>query len=709
MGISQKAPRTSSAGTPLSRRIESEDLLRLYRTMLLSRMIDDEEIRLKKRNQVYFQVSGAGHEALGAAAGYVLRPGHDWFYPYYRDRALALELGLGPLEHLLGSVGAAEDPCSGGHQMPCHWSSRELNIVSQSSPTGTQYNQAVGCAEAGKYIVSRGLPLRAKPDEVVLVCSGEGATSEGEFWEAINVAANKRLPVIFLVEDNEYAISVPREITTAGGDVARCFESVPGLTVMKCDGTDLLESLDRMEAAADHARAGSGPVLLHANVTRPYSHSLSDDQVYYRTREELEIEKNRDCIQRLEKQFVDNGLLSEDDLAAIRKECLGIVRRASEEALAARKPDPKDCEAHLYAGTEPESPLADCDARTPRGDEPLAMGQAINRALHQEMEINERIVVFGQDVADASREAILGECKGKGGVFKITYGLQQKYGSERVFNTLLSEASIAGRAIGWACRGLKPVGEIQFFDYIWPAFHQIRNEMATMRYRSKGEWSAAAVLRVPIGGFLTGGAIYHSQTGESIFVACPGLKVAYPSNAADAMGLMRSALRMDDPVLFLEHKHLYYQGYNRSNDPGPEHLVPFGKGRIRRRGTDVTIVTWGALVQKSLEAADRVARRLGAEAEVIDIRTLVPLDSDLIRKSVRKTGRLLVAHEEQKTGGFGAEIAARVAEECFEWLDAPVGRVASKDCWIAYSPPLEEALLPQTRDIEKALERLVQY
>ena len=709
MGISQKTSRTRAAATPLSRRIEPEELLSLYRTMLQSRQLDDEEIRLKKRNQVYFQVSGAGHEAIGTAAGYVLQPGHDWFYPYYRDRALALQLGLTPYQQLLQAVAAAEDPLSGGRQMPCHWSSRELNIVSQSSPTGTQYNQAVGCAEGGKYIASKGLPLKAAPDEVVLVTSGEGATSEGEFWEAINVAANKRLPVIFLVEDNEYAISVPREITTAGGDVARCFESVPGLSVMRCDGTDLLDSLDSMEAAAGHARAGKGPVLLRAQVTRPYSHSLSDDQVYYRTREELEIEKNRDCLVKMERHFLDSGLLSEADLEKVRKECLALVRKASEKALAANKPDPKTCTANLYSGRDPESPLPDSEARAPGGGEPIAMGQAINRTLHQEMDRNEAIVLFGQDVADASREAILGECKGKGGVFKITYGLQQKYGSERVFNTLLSEASIVGRAIGWACRDLKPVAEIQFFDYIWPAFHQIRNEMATMRYRSNGQWSAAAVVRVPVGGYLTGGAIYHSQTGESIFVACPGIKIAYPSNASDAMGLMRAALRMEDPVLFLEHKHLYYQGYNRSNDPGHDHVVQFGKGAVRRHGTDATIVTWGALVQRSLEAAQGISRRHGIEAEVVDIRTLVPLDSELIRNSVRKTGRLLVVHEEQKTGGFGAEIATQVAEECFEWLDAPVRRVASKDCWIAYSPPLEEALLPQVKDIEKALEELARY
>ncbi|MCC6548089.1 dehydrogenase [Candidatus Sumerlaeota bacterium] len=691
----------------LSARISSSDLLGLHRTMLTSRLLDDEEKRMKLRQSIYFQISGAGHEAIGVAIGYCMKPGHDWFYPYYRDRALCLQLGMTLDDHLNAAVGAECDITSSGRQMPNHWCHPKLNIVSQSSPTGTQYNQAVGCAEGGRYIWKRGLNLPAREDEVTLVTSGEGATAEGEFWEAINVASNLKLPVIFLIEDNEYAISVPVEVTLAGGNLGQCFSGMPGLEIMRCDGTDLLQSLDICEKAVAHARQ-HGPVLLHAKVTRPYSHSLSDDQVYYRTAEELQIEKNRDCITKLERHFLDTGLLSEELLASIRKECQAAVRQASERALAQKKPDASTAMEHLYSPKKIEFPELASTYHASTG-EPLPMAQAINRTLLQEMGRDERILVFGEDVADATREEILNECKGKGGVFKVTYGLQREHGSERVYNTLLAEASIIGRSIGMAGRGLKPVPEIQFFDYIWPAFMQIRNELATLRYRSGGRCSAPVVIRVPIGGYLTGGSIYHSQTGESIFASCPGILIAYPSNAADAMGLLRAALRMDDPVLFLEHKHLYLQGYNRSADPGPDHILPFGKAAIRRVGNDITIITWGALVQKSLEAAERIQRRLNVEVEVIDIRTLVPLDRDTIVRSVRKTGRVLVAHEEMKTGGFGGEIAAIIAEECFEWLDAPVKRVASLDTWVAYCPPLEKAILPQTLDIEQALEKLAGY
>ncbi|MEO8376130.1 MAG: dehydrogenase E1 component subunit alpha/beta [Candidatus Sumerlaeota bacterium] len=696
-----------AAQEKLSARIPTTDLLDIYRNMLVSRLLDDEEKRMKLRQTIYFQISGAGHEAIGAAMGYCLKPGYDWFYPYYRDRALCLQLGMTPDEHLNAAVGAECDITSSGRQMPNHWSHPKLNIVSQSSPTGTQYNQAVGCAEGGRYICKRALELPAQEDEVVLVTSGEGATAEGEFWEAINVASNKRLPVIFLIEDNEYAISVPVEVTLSGGDLGQCFSGMPGLEVMRCDGTDLLESLNICEKAVAHARM-HGPVLLHAKVTRPYSHSLSDDQVYYRTAEELQIEKNRDCIVKTERHFLDTGLLSEEVLADIKKDCLKIVRQASERALAQKKPDPSTVMDHLYSPRTIDFPENSSTFHASTG-EPLPMAQAINRTLLQEMGRDERIVVFGEDVADASREAILNECKGKGGVFKVTYGLQREHGSERVYNTMLAEASIVGRSIGMATRGLKPVPEIQFFDYIWPAFMQIRNELSMMRYRSGGRFSSPVVIRVPIGGYLTGGSIYHSQTGESIFVSCPGVMIAYPSNAADAMGLLRAALRMDDPVLFLEHKHLYLQGYNRSADPGPDHILPFGKAAIKRLGSDITIVTWGALVQKSLEAAEKIQRRLNIEVEVIDIRTLVPLDRETIVRSVRKTGRVLIAHEEMKTGGFGGEIAAIIAEECFEWLDAPVKRVASLDTWVAYCPPLEKAILPQTQDIEQALEKLAAY
>lgn len=708
MTISQ-AHVDSLASSRLSDRLSPAELIGLYRSMLLSRFIDDEEIRLKKRNQVYFQVSSAGHEAIGVAAAFLLRPGHDWFFPYYRDRAMCLHLGITPTEMMLSAVGAAEDPISGGRQMPAHWGHRRLNIVSQSSPTGTQYSQAVGVAEGGRYIRARGIDLPAAEDEVVLVSSGEGATSEGEFWEALNVACNGALPVLFLVEDNEYAISVPVEVTTAGGDIGQAFSGLPNLMVLQVDGNDLAASLDVMDVAVRALRAGRGPVLVHAKVTRPYSHSLSDDQVYYRTQEELSREKDLDCLLRAEKLLIARNIIEADSLADLKKDCLKEVRDASERALKAKKPDPSTLLTHLYSERQLQRPAPGYDGTPLGGGEPLPMAQAINRTLLQEMTINEKILVFGEDVADCSREKALAECKGKGGVFKVTYGLQREFGNERVFNSMLAEASIIARSIGMAVRGLKPVPEIQFLDFIWPAFNQIRSELATMRYRSAGAWGAAVVVRVPVGGYLRGGAMYHSQTAESIFASCPGIKIAYPSNAADAMGLLRAAMRMDDPVLFFEHKHLYLQGYSRANDPGPDYVICFGRAKIKRAGSDITILTWGALVQRCLDAVERFTRRSEMTVEVIDLRTLVPLDEETIRASVRKTGRVLIAHEEFLTAGFGAEIAARVAQDCFEWLDAPVKRIGARNAWVPYSPGLEEAVLPQVADIEKALEELADY
>jgi 2-oxoisovalerate dehydrogenase E1 component len=514
---------------------------------------------------------------------------------------------------------------------------------------------------------------------------------------------------MFLIEDNEYAISVPVEVTTPGGDIGACFSNVPGLTIMRCDGTDLVETLEVVGRAVTHMREGLGPVLLHAKVTRPYSHSLSDDHAYYRTREELAREMERDCLRRTEDYIVEQGYATLLEVESLRAECMREVREASNFALSAKRAGPGEVMKHLFAPGDGPDQIVSNEGVPTHGSENIAMGEAIRRTMLQELALDERIVLFGEDVADASREQILTECKGKGGVFKVTFGLQREHGSDRVFNTPIAEAMIIGRAIGMAVRGLRPIVEIQFFDYIWPAFNQLRNELATMRWRSAGDFTAPVVVRTTIGGYLRGGSIYHSQTGESIFVACPGLKIAYPSNAADAMGLLRAAIRMDDPVLFLEHKHLYFQGYNRSNDPGPDHVVQFGQAKIRRSGTELTLVTWGALVQRSLEAADRISRRMQVEAEVIDLRTIVPWDRETVLASVRKTGRLLVVHEEMKTGGFGAEIAATVTEECFEWLDAPVRRVASKDTWVGYSPEMEEVTLPQVSDVEKAIEALATY
>ena len=705
--------------TTLSR----EQMIEFYRLMYLSRRTDDREILLKRQQKIFFQISCAGHEALLVAAGMALRPGYDWFFPYYRDRALCLALGSSVEDLLLQAVGSSLDPSSGGRQMPSHWGNPRLNIVSQSSVTATQCLHAIGCAEAGRYFARHPeaaakadgdyrayKDVRFEGDEVVYLSIGEGSTSQGEFWESLNTASNQKLPVLYVVEDNGYAISTPVEVNTSGGNISRLVANFPNFHFAEVDGTDPIASYAAMQEAVAWCRSGRGPAFVHGHVIRPYSHSLSDDERLYRSAAEIEADTMRDPLPRFQLHLLREGILDAEGIEALEHGVDEEVQQASDRALAAPLPEIRSIPLHVYS--ENYDPTRAAVQTEPEHTGPdRTMADLINCTLHDEMRRDPRIIVYGEDVADASRDQALraGEIKGKGGVFKLTSGLQHEFGSERVFNSPLAEANIVGRALGYAVRGMKPVVEIQFFDYIWPALHQMRNELSNLRWRSNGTFSAPLVIRCPIGGYLTGGSIYHSQSGESIFTHTPGIRVVMPSNALDANGLLRTAIRCDDPVLFLEHKRLYREPYGRAPYPGPDYMIPFGKAAITRPGTHMTLVTYGAVVPRALQAAQKAQRELGIEVEILDLRTLSPYDWEAIATSVKKTSRVIVAHEDMLSWGYGAEIAARIADELFEDLDAPVRRIGGMDTFVAYQPVLEDEILPQPERIYAEIARLSQY
>ena len=705
---------TRSKPEAAARRLTRRDLLDVYRLMLTSRRIDDKEIQLKRQNRIFFQISGAGHEAALVAAGKTLKAGHDWFYPYYRDRALCLTLGMTPTEMFLSAVGAAADPNSGGRQMPSHWGHKELNIVTQSSPTGTQALQAVGCAEAWlRYDRVTTIPdreQRMRADEVVYVSLGDGTTSEGEFWEALNSACNLKLPVLFHVEDNGYAISVPVEVNTAGGSISKLVAGFPGLHIEEVDGCDPIASYEAFARAVAYCRGRQGPALVHSHVIRPYSHSLSDDEVMYRPPTEREADAQKDPVTRFPARLVAEGHASAEEIEAIRAEVEAAVSAAVDAALGSPQPPVDTALRYVYApDVDPTGEQFDTEDDPQFSGDPTTMVDLLNACMRDELGRDPRILMFGEDVADVSRDQYLGQVKGKGGVFKVTWGLQKLFGSDRVYNAPLAEANIVGRAIGLATRGLRPVVEIQFFDYIWPAFMQIRDELANIRWRSNNAFSAPVVIRVTYGGYLKGGAPYHSQTGASLFTHTPGLRVVCPATALDANGLLRTAIRCEDPVLFLEHKHLYRQTYNKAPYPGPNFMIPFGKAKVVREGKDITLVTYGATVQRSLIAAKEMEEAHGIGTEVIDLRSLSPVDWETIGRSVRKTSKVIVAHEDAKSWGYGAELVARIADEHFAWLDAPVRRVASLDSFVAYAPQLEDHILPQAADLAAAIRELAAF
>ena len=716
--------------------LTSRQLIDAYRIMFTSRRIDDREILLKRQQKVFFQISGAGHEAVGVAAAYALKPSYDWFFPYYRDRALLLGLGATPYEMLLGAVGAADDPSSGGRQMPSHWAHKRLNVFTQSSCTGTQALHAVGCAEAGRFFNSHPNAARKaegdyrqfkdvqfRGDEIVYVSLGDGTTSEGEFWEALNTASNLRLPVLFCVQDNGYAISVPVEVQTAGANISRLVSSFPNFHFEEFDGTDPVLSYAAFKRAADYCRAGHGPAFVHAHVIRPYSHSLSDDERLYRPDSERESDAARDPVPRLQMFLLREGILDENGINRLEKEVEEQVQADADRALDAALPQADSIYTFVYSpDLDPTSavfdqhpayaaPEATSEGKRPAASQPKTMADLINATLRDEMRRDERVIIFGEDVADASREEYVKQklVKGKGGVFKLTAGLQMEFGADRVFNSPLAEANIVGRAIGMAGRGLKPVVEIQFFDYIWPAMMQLREELSLVRWRSNNAFSSPLVVRVAIGGYLTGGAIYHSQCGESTFTHVPGLRVIFPSNALDAAGLLRTAIRCDDPVLFLEHKRLYRETFGRAPYPGPGYMIPFGKAKVVQAGTDLTVVTYGAVVPRALQAAQKLEREHQVSVELIDLRSLNPFDWERIADSVRKTSRVLIAYEDTLSWGYGAEIAARVADDLFHDLDAPVKRVAAADTFVGYQPILEDAILPQSSDLFRAMKELAQF
>ena len=665
--------------------LHKKTLTDIYRNMVTSRFMDEKMMILLKQGKSFFHIGAAGHEAIQTAAAFALQPGYDYAYPYYRDLSFVMQFGVTPKEVFLNFLAKEADPSSGGRQMPNHYGHRKHHIVSQSSPTGTQYLQSVGTALAA---------IKAGKDEVVYVSSGEGTTSQGDFHEALNWASRAKLPVIFVIQNNKYAISTHISDQMSGESVYKFSAGYEGLNRYHIDGTNFFESYKTVKQAAADARSGKGPALIEAETVRLFPHSSSDSQKKYRTHEDLEKDKERDPIPSFEADLLENGIVTESELDTLRKECKSTVDEAADAAAEFANPEKGTVSRYLYA---PESEYADLEfEKTEPAGEKAVLVDAINHALKEEMALNEKMHIFGQDVAD-----------GKGGVFTATTGISTRFGKERCFNAPLAEASIVGVAIGMAVYGLRPVVEIQFGDYIWTAMMQIRNELSVMRWRSFNHWVAPVVLRVPVGGYIHG-ALCHSQNIEAFFAHIPGLKIAYPSNAADAKGLLKAAIRCPDPVLFLEHKGLYRQSFAASPEPDADYLLPFGKARIARQGSDVTVITWGALVQKSLEAARQLAKE-GVDVEVVDIRTINPLDADTIIQSVKKTNKVLVAHEDTRFQGFGAEISAQIAEFAFAYLDGPVRRLAGTDTPIPFSPVLEEEALPQTENITEALRELAAY
>ena len=668
--------------------LDKKRLIEILKMMIRSRTIDSKAMRLLKQGKTFFHIAAEGHEAVQIAIGLHLDSKKDWLFPYYRDLGTVLMAGITPEEVFLGTFAKANDPASGGRQLPVHWGMINAQIPSQSSPTGTQFLQAVGTALASK---KKGIK------NISYVSSGEGTTSQGEFHEAVNWASREKLPVLFVIQNNRYAISVPVEHQTAGkgGSVAEMMSGFHTLLRMKIDGTDFFESYQKINEAIEYIKSGKGPVLIEANVVRLQSHSSSDDQKKYRKPDELEKDKKNDPIEKFVAKLKSEELLSDEEYKKIWEEINSEIEEAADRAFKAADPDPKDVAKFVFDESGLKESL-DYEKNEPSGEK-IVMVDAINHALSEEMKRNKDMYIFGEDIADK-----------KGGVFTATKGLSTSFGDERVFNSPLAEASILGVANGMALAGLKPVVEIQFGDYIWPAFMQMKNETAPMRYRSNNAWSAPVVVRVAVGGYIHGG-LCHSQNIESIYAHIPGIYIAYPSNAADAKGLLKTACRINDPVLFCEHKGLYRQSFAITPEPDDDYLIPFGSAKVVKEGKGLTVVSYGLSMWDSYYAAIKIEEESGHSIEVIDIRTIIPLDEETIYRSVKKTNKVLVAHEDTLTSGFGAEIAARISDNCFQFLDGPVKRIAALDTHIPYSPILENEVLPSRQKIYNAIKALIEY
>lgn len=664
--------------------LEREIILKTLEVMYLTRLMDEKMQKLVRQNKgATFHLPVLGHEMIGAISALSLTAGTDWGFPYYRDRAFALGLGCS-LQDVLAAFLARDIPNhSGGRMMPEHFSDKNVRIPCQSSCVGSQFLQAVGLAKS--------VQLR-KAQEVVYVSAGEGATSQGDFHEALNFSCLHRLPVVFVIQDNGWAISVPVKEQTAGGTITKMARGYEGLSVFEIDGCDYEDTWAALTDAVAKARNGHGPSLVVAKVPRIGAHSSSDDPKKYKDEETLAEERSRDPITRLENWAMEQGIISSTDLEAFRQTQFERIEQAADAAEQIPFPPRSSAATKVFHPFEaPESCVS-------QEGESIVIMDALNHALIEEMEKDPGIVVFGQDVAH-----------GKGGVFGITRTLTDRFGTERCFNTPLAESTIIALALGISLDGThKAVAEVQFADYAWTGMNQLFNELSSIYYRSNGQWNCPVVIRMPYGGYIQGGP-YHSQSTEAFLSHCPGLKVVIPSNAADAKRLLKTAIRDPNPVIFLEHKALYRQRlFCARPETGEEEFLPFGQAHIVREGSDVTFVGWGMTVLMGSEVAEALQKQ-GISVEVIDLRTLVPLDFETVLRSVQKTGKLLIAHEAARNCGFGAELAARVAEEAFAYLDAPVMRVAGKDCPVPYCKDLEEEVLPQKHTIEQALLKLAQF